>query len=331
MGHKKYRAAQLADWLFKRGVRSFAEMSNMPAGVRAILEEKFTASSLVMLKKQVSAQEGTAKYLFELRDGQAVETVLMKYRHGNSACLSTQAGCRMGCRLCASALGGLVRNLTPGEMYDQVLLVQQDSGERVSHLVLMGTGEPLDNMDNTIIFLRHVTSEYGLNISFRHITLSTCGLVPQIRKLAALKLPLTLAVSLHAPEDTLRSRLLPVNNKYPLGELMEACRYYTGVTGRRITFEYAMLAGLNDSPEQAAKLAALVRGILCHINLIPYNQVAGKDYAPSSDVAVSRFKSLLESLGVAVTVRRKMGADIDAACGQLRRAMTKGPTGGGRC
>lgn len=330
MGQKKYRAGQLADWLFKRGVRSFAEMNNMPAGLRDMLEEKYTAASLVMLKKQVSGREGTAKYLFELRDGQSVETVLMKYRHGNSVCLSTQAGCRMGCRLCASALGGLVRNLTPGEMYDQLLLVQQDSGERVSHLVLMGTGEPLDNMDNTIIFLRHVTSEYGLNMSFRHITLSTCGLVPEIRKLAALKLPLTLAVSLHAPEDNLRSSLLPVNNKYPLGELMEACRYYAGITGRRITFEYAMLAGLNDSPEQAAKLASLVRGILCHINLIPYNVVAGKDYVPSPDVVVSRFKSLLEGLGVAVTVRRKMGADIDAACGQLRRAMIKGRSEGGR-
>ena len=319
MGHPAYRARQVAEWLFQKGAASFDEMTNIPRGLRDSLSTAYAPGALQVLKKQVSGRGGTVKYLLGLADGQAVETVLMRYTYGLSACLSTQVGCRMGCRLCASAAGGKVRNLSPGEIYDQVLSVQRDTGERVSRIVLMGTGEPLDNLDNTLKFIYLVTAVYALNISMRHITLSTCGVVPGIEKLANLKLPLTLAVSLHAPEDGLRSNLLPINNRYPLGSLMEACRRYIETTGRRMTFEYALIAGVNDSREHATKLSKLLRGMFCHVNLIPFNRVPGKPYTATGPGTVQAFRQELERAGIRVTVRRRLGEDIDAACGQLRR------------
>ncbi|MCL6612356.1 MAG: 23S rRNA (adenine(2503)-C(2))-methyltransferase RlmN [Peptococcaceae bacterium] len=322
MGEPAYRARQVADWVFKKGVTAFSDMTNLPAELRERLARTAGAGGVKILKKQVSSRGGTAKYLIGLADGQAVETVLMMYSYGRSVCVSTQAGCRMGCGFCASTLGGLARNLSAGEMYDQVLAVQKDSGHRVSHVVLMGSGEPLDNYVQTTRFLININAAYGLNIGFRHITLSTCGVEPRIRQLADEGFPITLAVSLHAPDDGLRNRIIPLNRKYPLAGLMEACRYYSGRTGRRITFEYAMLAGVNDSPGQAVKLARLVGRIPCHVNLIPYNPVREREFRRSSPDAVRRFKEILEQAGVEVTVRRELGADIDAACGQLRRRTT---------
>ncbi len=319
LGEPPYRARQVADWIFKKGATAFSAMTNLPAGLRDRLDQVAGAGGVKIIKKQVSGRGDTAKYLIGLSDGQAVEAVLMAHSYGRSACVSTQVGCRMGCSLCASTLGGLTRNLSAGEIYDQVLAIQKDSGRRVSHVVLMGSGEPLDNYENTVKFLINVNAAYGLNIGFRHITLSTCGVEPRIRDLADLGFPLTLALSLHAPEDGLRDRIIPLNRKYPLAGLMEACRYYSSRTGRRITFEYALLAGMNDSPSQAGKLARLVRGIPCHVNLIPYNPVRERSFRRSPPGAVQRFREALEKAGVEVTVRRELGADIDAACGQLRR------------
>jgi 23S rRNA (adenine2503-C2)-methyltransferase len=319
MGHPAYRARQVAEWLLQKGATSFAEITSIPLGLRVSLSERFAPGVLQVLKKQVSGGGGAIKYLLGLADGRTVETVLMRYSYGLSVCLSTQVGCSMGCRLCASAAGGKLRDLSPGEMYDQVLSVQRDTGERVSRIVLMGTGEPLDNYDNTLKFIELVTAAYGLNISMRHITLSTCGVVPGIDKLAVRKLPLTLAVSLHAPEDGLRSSLMPINNRYPLFSLIKACRRYIEMTGRRITFEYALIEGVNDLPEHAVKLVELLRGMLCHVNLIPYNRVPGKPFMATGSDMVKAFKHHLEIAGIRVTVRRRLGTDIDAACGQLRR------------
>lgn len=319
LGEPPFRAKQVADWIFSKGAGAFDEMTNLPRELRDRLAGLATPGNIAIISKQVSSRGDTAKYLFRLADGQAVETVLMTHSYGRSVCISTQVGCRMACSLCASALGGLVRNLSPGEMYDQVLAVQKDSGQRVSHVVLMGSGEPLDNYDNTIKFLVNINAGYGLNIGFRHITLSTCGVEPRIRDLAGMGFPITLAVSLHAADNELRNRLVPLNRKYPLEQLVEACRYYSSGTGRRITFEYALLAGVNDSPAQAGKLAGLIRGIPCHVNLIPYNPVKERKYDRSSPAAVRRFRELLEEAGVEATVRRELGTDIDAACGQLRR------------
>ncbi|MFZ5649426.1 MAG: 23S rRNA (adenine(2503)-C(2))-methyltransferase RlmN [Bacillota bacterium] len=321
LGEPGYRARQVADWVFKKGAGSFAEMTNLPASLKERLDQVASSGGVAILKKQVSSRGDTVKYLFGLQDGQAVESVLMKHSYGLSVCISTQAGCRMGCVLCASTLGGKARDLSPGEMYDQVLAVQKDSGQRVSHIVLMGSGEPLDNYDNTIKFLVNINSEYGLNIGFRHITLSTCGIVPGIRRLADKGFPVTLAVSLHAADNGLRNRLVPVNSKYPLEDLMEACRYYIGRTGRRITFEYALIAGVNDSPAQAGKLARLISGMPSHVNLIPYNPVGERRFKRPSREDVSNFRSVLERAGVDATVRRELGGDIDAACGQLRRRL----------
>ncbi|HBV99541.1 MAG: ribosomal RNA large subunit methyltransferase N [Peptococcaceae bacterium BICA1-7] len=319
LGEPPYRARQVAGWIFQKGAGSFSEMTNLPSVLRERMEHLASPGSLSILKKQVSSRGDTVKYLFGLHDGQAVESVLMSHSYGRSVCISTQVGCRMGCSLCASTLGGVVRNLSPGEMYDQVLAVQKDSGTRVSHIVLMGTGEPLDNYDSTVKFLRNVNAAYGLNIGFRHITLSTCGVVPRMNQLAGEGFPLTLAVSLHAAENGLRDKLVPMNRKYPLDILMQACSYYNGKTGRRISFEYALLSGVNDSPEQAARLAGLVRKIPCHVNLIPYNPVGERQYKRSSPEKVKRFRSVLEQHGIETTVRRELGTDIDAACGQLRR------------
>jgi len=319
IGAEKYRAKQTAECIFKKGVSSFGEMTNLSKDLRERMAQVAWLSHPEIHTRVVSQRGDTIKYLFRLHDGEPVECVFMRHDYGNTACVSTQVGCRMGCRLCASGLEGLVRNLSAGEMYDQVLGIQKDTGERVSHLVLMGSGEPLDNYRATLDFITNITAEYGLNISERHITVSTCGLVPGIRKLASEKLALTLAVSLHAPEDALRNTLVPINKKYPLKELMAACRDYTRQTGRRITFEYALISGINDSDEQASQLARLINRMLCHVNLIPANPVVERGVVPSGKARVDRFRGILEKHGIAVTVRRKLGADINAACGQLRR------------
>jgi len=319
LGAEKYRAKQVAEWIFQKGAASFQEMTNLSRVLRERLNNVAWISRPEVLARQVSKRGDTVKYLFGLHDGQAVESVLMKHDYGNSVCVSTQVGCRMGCRLCASGLEGLVRNLSPGEIYDQVLVIQQDTGERVSHVVIMGSGEPLDNYGATLAFIHNITAAYGLNISYRHITVSTCGLVPGIRELAGEKLALTLAVSLHAPNDLLRNSLVPINKKYPLKELMSACRDYARETGRRVTFEYALIAEVNDSRDHAMELGRLLAGMLCHVNLIPANPVAERGVKPPSREQVDLFKTILEKQGITTTVRRELGADIDAACGQLRR------------
>lgn len=319
LGAERYRARQVAEWILQKGVNSFSEMTDLPLALRERLAAAAWISCPVILAKQTSRRGDTLKYLFGLPDGQAVESVLMKHNYGHSACISTQVGCRMGCKLCASGLEGLIRNLSPGEMYDQVLGMQKDTGQRVSHLVLMGSGEPLDNYDATLTFVRQVSAAYGLNIGLRHITISTCGLVPEIRSLAAEGLPLTLAVSLHAPNDALRNTLVPVNKKYPIAGLIASCRDYARQTGRRITFEYALIKGINDRNEHALELGRLLSGMLSHVNLIPANPVTERGIAPPSPERVESFRRLVEKHGVAVTVRRELGAEIDAACGQLRR------------
>lgn len=319
LGVEKYRAKQVAEWVFKKGAASFHEMTNLSVELRERLESVARISVPEIKARLISKRGDTAKYLFALSDGHAVESVLMRHDYGNSACVSTQVGCRYACLLCASGLGGLVRDLSPGEMYDQVLGMQQDSGERISHLVIMGSGEPLDNYGATLTFVRNIAAPYGLNIGYRHITISTCGLVPGIRKLALEKLPLTLAVSLHAPNDELRNKLVPVNRRYPLHELIAACRDYARETGRRVTFEYALIAGVNDSGEHALELCRLLSGLLCHVNLIPANPVAEKGVKPPAKQQVELFKNILEKNMITTTVRRAFGADIDAACGQLRQ------------
>ncbi|NLI11257.1 23S rRNA (adenine(2503)-C(2))-methyltransferase RlmN [Pelotomaculum propionicicum] len=319
LGAEKYRARQVAEWIFGKGAVSFQEMTNLAVDFRDKLASGARVSSLSIAAKVQSQRGDTVKYLFALEDGQAVESVLMKHDYGNSACVSTQVGCRYACRLCASGLGGFKRNLSAGEIYDQVLAMQQDSGARVSHVVLMGSGEPLENYDAVMTFIRNVSAPYGLNIGGRHITISTCGLVPGIRRLAAESLQLTLAVSLHAPNDKDRDLLMPVNKKYPLKELIPACRDYARATGRRVTFEYALVAGVNDSARHAQELARLLAGVLCHVNLIPVNPVPERGLEPPARRQVELFKSIAEQGGLTVTVRKEFGADIGAACGQLRR------------
>lgn len=323
LGEKPFRAEQICQWIFSKGIFSFQDMTNLSKDLRNKLSSKAALSEAKILTSQRSAHGDTIKYLFGLADGNAVESVLMKHSYGNSACVSTQVGCRMGCMFCASTLGGLVRNLSPGEIYDQVLGIQKDTGERVSHIVIMGAGEPLDNYDNVLKFLENINAEYGLNIGYRHITLSTCGLVPKIKELALKKLPLTLAISMHAPNDELRDQLVPINRRYKIKELLQACQEYIDITGRRITFEYALLAGINDQVEHAHQLLVLLKGMLCHINLIPVNPVEERGFRQSASKQVDKFRSILESGGLNVTVRREMGADIDAACGQLRRRYEK--------
>jgi len=324
LGAEKYRARQVAEWVFQKGASSFEEMTSLPQVFRKRLASAAVTGNLEILARKVSGRGDAVKYLFGLDDGQAVESVLMKHNYGNSACVSTQVGCRMACRFCASGLEGFVRNLSPGEIYGQVLGIQMDTGERISHVVIMGTGEPLDNYRATLIFIKNVTAPYGLNIGQRHITVSTCGLVPRIRELARERLAVTLAVSLHAPVDSLRDTLVPVNKKYPLRELMGACGDYVKETGRRVTFEYALLAGVNDSRECAVQLSRLLSGMLCHVNLIPANPVPERGVRPPAKLQVELFKNTLEAAGVAVTIRRGLGADIDAACGQLRRRIMAG-------
>lgn len=319
MGAETYRAKQIAQWVFQKGAVSLEAMTDLPRDLQKRLAAVAGIGRMDILKKQVSRGKEAVKYLFQLGDGQLIESVFMPHNYGNSACVSTQAGCRMGCRFCASSIGGFVRNLRPGEIYGQVQAMQKDRGERVSHVVIMGSGEPLDNYKATLTFIRNVTAPYGLNIGRRHITLSTCGLAPRIKALAGEGLAVTLAVSLHAPNDSLRDMLLPVNKKYPLRVLLEACREYTVKTGRRVTFEYALIAGINDSLTLAAELGRLLSGMLCHVNLIPANPVPERGVKPPARRQAALFQKILEDMGLAVTVRRSLGTDIDAACGQLRQ------------
>ena len=317
-----FRGKQVYSWLHK-GVRSYDEMTNLPKGLRDTLAERYPICPPEVARKQVSQKDGTIKYLWRLSDGNCVETVLMRYHYGNTVCISTEVGCRMGCAFCASTLGGLVRRLEPFEMLDQVLFTQVDSGLPVSHIVLMGIGEPLDNFDNVMRFLELVNSADGMNISMRHISLSTCGLVPKIDELAKRKLQLTLSVSLHAPNDEIRNQIMPVNRAYPSEELLAACRRYYEATSRRISFEYAMIDGVNDSEADARELLRRMKGLPAHFNLIPLNHVEESPLKPSSREAVARFQKILEDGGIPATVRRTLGGDIDASCGQLRRKYTK--------
>ncbi|MBQ9168830.1 MAG: 23S rRNA (adenine(2503)-C(2))-methyltransferase RlmN [Oscillospiraceae bacterium] len=322
LGQPAFRAKQVYGWLHK-GVRSFDEMTNLPQTLRIRLAEEYPICPPQVVRKQESAKDGTIKYLWKLSDGNCVETVLMRYHYGNTVCISTEVGCRMGCAFCASTLGGLVRRLEPFEMLDQVLFTQVDSGLPVSHIVLMGIGEPLDNFNNVMRFLELVNSPEGMNISMRHISLSTCGLVPKIRELAEKKLQLTLSVSLHAPNDEIRNRIMPVNRAYPVEELLQACRDYYAATNRRISFEYAMIDGVNDTEAAAKELLRRMKGLPAHFNLIPLNHVEESPLKPSTRQAVAKFQKMLEDGGIPATVRRTLGGDIDASCGQLRRKYTK--------
>lgn len=315
-GQPAFRAGQVFTWLH-RGVSSFEEMSNLPKDLRARLAADCVLTVPAVERKQVSQQDGTIKYLWKLQDGNCIETVLMRYHHGNSVCVSTQVGCRMGCAFCASTRGGKVRDLTPAEILDQVLFAQRDSGLEIGNIVLMGIGEPLDNFENVLRFLELVNHPKGMNIGMRHISLSTCGLVEKIDKLAAYRLQLTLSVSLHAPDNATRDALMPANRGIGVEKLMETCRRYFETTGRRISYEYAMIDGVNDSDAQADLLAQLLRGQPGHVNLIPLNHVAESPLKPSRRTAA--FQQRLERHGVTVTVRRRLGGDIDASCGQLRR------------
>ena len=322
LGQPAFRAKQLYIWLHK-GVRSYEEMTNLPKALRDVLSEKYPLTAPKVVRRQESQKDGTMKFLWELSDGNCVETVLMRYHYGNTVCISTEVGCRMGCKFCASTLGGLVRRLEPHEMLDQVLFTQLESGLPISHIVLMGIGEPLDNYDNVMRFLELVNSPDGMNISMRHISLSTCGLVPGIDRLAQEKLQLTLSVSLHAPTDEIRDTVMPVNRAYPTQELLDACRRYYEKTGRRISFEYAMIGGVNDTPEAAKTLLRRLKGLPAHMNLIPLNHVEESPLKPSTRQAVQQFQQILEQGGIPATVRRTLGSDIDASCGQLRRKYMK--------
>ena len=320
IGQKRYRAGQLYGWLHRRLCESWEEMSDLPLDLRKQLENDCVLTVLRPEKILTSALDGTRKYLFRLADGNVIESVLMRYHHGNSVCISSQVGCRMGCRFCASTIGGRIRDLAASEMLEQVYRIQKETGERVSNVVVMGTGEPLDNLDQLLRFIRILTGEEGQHISQRNITVSTCGLVEGIRRLADEKLQITLALSLHAPTQEQREALMPVAKKYPLGEVIGACRAYFEKTGRRLTFEYSLAAGENDSPEDARKLTELLRGFPCHINLIPVNPVTERKYRQPGKDRVQRFKKELEIGGMNVTIRREMGRDIQGACGQLRRS-----------
>ncbi len=318
-GEKAFRAKQMYDWMHRKLVRDFDEMTNLSEAFRRRCRESYTLTALKTVQVQESKLDGTRKYLFELSDGNVVESVWMRYRHGNSVCISSQVGCRMGCRFCASTLDGLERSLWPSEMLDQIYAIQRHTGERVSNVVVMGTGEPLDNYDSLLTFLRLLTDENGLNISQRNVTVSTCGIVPGMRQLAGEKLQITLALSLHAATDEQRRELMPIANRYSIAELMEACAYYFEETGRRITFEYSLVGGVNDTDQDATRLSALAKPLNCHVNLIPVNPIKERDYVQSEAARIRAFQNKLEKNGINVTIRREMGRDIDGACGQLRR------------
>lgn len=322
MGQPAFRAKQIFHWLHQKLVTEFSAMTDQPKALLAKLEEEYYIAAPVIQRRQQS-RDGTVKYLFRLADGNCIETVVMRYNYGNTVCVSTQVGCRMGCRFCASTQAGRVRNLEAGEIAAEIYAAQKDIGERISHIVLMGIGEPLDNFDNVMDFLTIISSPEGVNIGMRNISLSTCGIVPQIDRLAEKKLQLTLSISLHAPNNAMRSQMMPVNDAYPVEELIAACRRYQKVTGRRISFEYSMVRGVNDSPATAKELAKLIRGMGAHVNLIPINPVDGSPYSATDAENVKRFQNMLTELGVNATVRRRLGSDISAACGQLRREAAK--------
>lgn len=320
LGEKGFRTTQLFEWIYQKRVRSFDEMSNLAKGFREKLVQNYSMEPLKELVRQNSS-DGTIKFLFQLHDGHAIETVIMRHNYGNSICVTTQVGCRIGCTFCASTLGGLKRNLTAGEIVAQVVYAQRvldESNERVSHIVVMGIGEPFENFDALINFIRIINHDKGVNIGQRHITVSTSGIVPKIYEFADLGLQVTLAISLHAPNTELRSRLMPVNRRFPLADLMEACHYYVNKTGRRISFEYGLFGGVNDQPPHAEELATLVKPIFCLVNLIPVNYVPERDYVRTPKNEIFQFKKILEERGITVTLRREHGSDIAAACGQLR-------------
>ena len=317
-GQPAFRAKQLYSWMHQKHVGSVDEMTNLPKTLREEIE-KDGFITVTEETRQVSKNDGTIKFLFRLHDGQMIESVFMKYNYGNSICISSQAGCRMGCKFCASTIGGLVRNLTASEMLDQVYAAMRITGERISNIVVMGTGEPLDNYDNLIRFIRIISDEQGYNISQRNITVSSCGIVPRIRELADEKLTITFALSLHAPTDEERKNLMPIAHQYSLEETLDACREYFEKTGRRITFEYSLVKGQNDTEEQAYKLAALLKGMNCHVNLIPVNPINERDFEKSDVDSIEKFKLILEKKSINGTIRKSVGSDIDAACGQLRR------------
>lgn len=318
-GEKAFRAKQLYEWMHVKLAEGFEEMTNLSKVLRENCRSWYTYTSLKALRIQESGIDGTKKFLFELSDGNVVESVWMKYKHGNSVCISSQVGCRMGCRFCASTLDGWERNLLPSEMLDQIYAITRLTGERVSNVVVMGTGEPLDNYDNLLRFIRMLTDEHGLHISQRNVTVSTCGIVPEMRRLAEEHLQITLALSLHAATDEKRRELMPIANRYSIAELMDACRYYFEQTGRRITFEYSLVGGVNDTREDAELLTLLAKPLNCHINLIPVNPIKERDYVQSEAGRVRAFQNMLEKNKINGTIRREMGRDIDGACGQLRR------------
>ncbi len=324
MGEKPFRAGQIYRWLHHSGeprgrVKDFQSMTDISAKLAEKLGQRFYISGLTIRRKLVSKLDGTVKYLFGLSDGNSVESVVMQYKYGNSLCISTQVGCRMGCKFCASTLAGWVRNLSPSEMLDEVYTAEEDTGEKISSLVLMGIGEPLDNYDNVLRFLELLSSPEGENLSLRHVSLSTCGLVDRIYDLMKQKLGLTLSISLHAPNDQIRSQTMPINQKYNVETLLKACRDYFAYTGRRISFEYALIEGVNDSPQCAEELSARLKGMPCHVNLIPVNPVREREYRRGSRQNIFRFQKMLEERGINATIRRELGSDINAACGQLRR------------
>ena len=319
LGEKAFRAKQIYQWIHEKQIEHFSEMTNISKKLLAELEEKTYLTCLTKEEVQISKIDGTRKYLFLLDDGNVIESVLMRYKHGNSVCISSQVGCRMGCRFCASTLDGLVRGLTAGEMIDQIYRIGKDIGERISNVVVMGTGEPLDNYDNLLKFIELLTDENGIHISQRNLTVSTCGIVPRMRELADQKLAITLALSLHASNQQKRLELMPVANKYDIHEVIEACKYYFEQTGRRITFEYSLVGGVNDTDADARELSELIRGINCHVNLIPVNPIKERDYVQSNAKVIEAFKNKLEKNCINVTIRREMGRDIDGACGQLRK------------
>lgn len=318
-GESSFRAKQIFDWIYKKSVFDFNNMSNLPLNTKEKLKKSFYLGIPEIVAVNKSSIDGTEKFLFKYEDGNVIEAVVMKYKHGNSVCVSTQVGCKMGCSFCASTIGGMIRNLTSGEIIGQVLAAQKEVQERISNVVLMGSGEPLDNFDNVMKFIRIINSDVSLNIGQRHITLSTCGIIPKIKELASMNLQITLAISLHAPNDNLRKSMMPITNKYSLEQLIDACKYYYRETNRRITFEYALVREVNDMPDQAYELGNVLKGLPCHVNLIPINEIRENDFKKAKLENIKVFKEILMKNGIETTVRREMGADINAACGQLRR------------
>lgn len=327
IGEKPFRAKQIYEWLHQKLVECFDDMTNISNNLKEKLNNDFYIQSLEMVQVLTSKIDGTQKFLFRLNDGNVIESVLMRYKNGNSVCISTQVGCRMGCRFCASTLDGLVRNLKLSEMLEEIYYIQRYSKERVSNIVLMGSGEPMDNFDNVLAFVKAISDENGLHISQRNITISSCGLAEKIKELADSNVQVTLALSLHAADDETRKQLMPIAYKYSIREVLEACQYFFDKTGRRITFEYSLVAGVNDTKEEAAKLVHLIKGMNCHVNLIPVNPIKERDFKRSTKVNIASFKGHLEKNGINATVRREMGSDIQGACGQLRKSFIEEEAG----